>query len=507
MEFLLENMDIFGKDFNFTIGGDRLKTRMGGFVTILLFFSILACAGYFGKDIYFKVAPNFITEQLVLPRIPFIELNKFETPLIFYFNIFGGEGLYFPKATFNEKINGTYTPIEIKLEKCNYTYYDSYYKEMSNYTYSCLKYNGSLGEAKYDGYPEKMYSEDERDTNYTSSSRSLWFQLLTCDKYYSAQEKIDKNITCPSKEEYDKLFNSTTDTINMEYAISNSIINPKNYTTPSRNYLYDFPIMKIDLAVDYYRSYDYSVSEVSSDSGFFVEDIKKQYFLEYNRFDETLFKSGFSFIFKFDISYHYNIYSRRYTKVQNLVADVGGFMTIVARLAHFLYDFYLENFYYITMIEKLFNLNIIHEEENYEVKNKNPYNKLEREMIQVGNNEENLNNNVSSSILNQSDSILNNFENKDNNSIKNNIDNNIPQDIIYCKKKLSVIDKTYTYNKIEDISKPHRAGYRANIYPNDKYIANLIIEKTKKVERIIINELERCKFYICCYQSKRQKKK
>ena len=30
----------------------------------------------------------------------------------------------------------------------------------------------------------------------------------------------------------------------------------------------------------------------------------------------------------------------------------------------------------------------------------------------------------------------------------------------------------------------------------------MIIEKTKKVERIIINELERCKFYICCYYKK-----
>ncbi len=68
----LKYFDIFGYEFQFNIGKDKmLKTRFGGFIAIFMVVSLVPLAWYFGKDIEKREEPNFIEEKTMQEDFPF----------------------------------------------------------------------------------------------------------------------------------------------------------------------------------------------------------------------------------------------------------------------------------------------------------------------------------------------------------------------------------------------------------------------------------------------------
>ena len=234
----------------------------------------------------------------------------------------------------------------------------------------------------------------------------------------------------------------------------------------------------------YIYKIDYRVNEVVSDDGFIYEHFLYQYFQSFEK-KEAVLRPGnnldnFFYSLKISGGYEYTTYDRKYIKVQDLVAAVGGFMSLIQSVAEFIFSFYQENHYYIAMIDKIFNLHFaLHE-------NESPNQKLEIAHIDKEKDPNDSNKSISPMVE------LENFDIKDEKQ-KAKIDNEMmpPANIIGQNADLNV-NKTH----IERKKLRHYGG------PLKKHISNIINEKKKKSESIKIGKFERCKFYICCYETK-----
>ena len=89
---------MFGKNFQFTIGKGNITSWLGGMLTLLYCLCVLACFGYFGKDLYFKEAPLLIETKRHLDDFPGYNLSNFESPLTARFNLgfYNLTGYYLP---------------------------------------------------------------------------------------------------------------------------------------------------------------------------------------------------------------------------------------------------------------------------------------------------------------------------------------------------------------------------------------------------------------------------
>jgi len=73
----LEYFDIFGHQFNFTIGNSPiLKTKAGGAITLLFALSLIIPCWYFGRDIQYHEEPNFFSEKEMLNIYPNQNINN-----------------------------------------------------------------------------------------------------------------------------------------------------------------------------------------------------------------------------------------------------------------------------------------------------------------------------------------------------------------------------------------------------------------------------------------------
>ncbi len=76
--FNLNHMDLFGKTFSFNINKqEQFTTKVGGILSLLVYFSFLLALWYFGQDIYLRKAPKVTKKEAQLNYYPFmILLNK-----------------------------------------------------------------------------------------------------------------------------------------------------------------------------------------------------------------------------------------------------------------------------------------------------------------------------------------------------------------------------------------------------------------------------------------------
>jgi len=196
-----------------------------------------------------------------------------------------------------------------------------------------------------------MYSHDPNDLNYTNQMMDIEFSVEKCDKDIH-------NITCPSELDFQKNLNSSNKMM-LKYMLIDYSINPKNFSYPIRQYENEFPDITIIKTKQFYKYHTFSLNEVQSDDGFIIENQNKQYFLEHDSMSERE-GSDKSFVFSMYISLSkkYVIYTRTYLKVQGLLAEVQGFMSLVEYCVIFVYSYYSDNEFSVTMINKAFNLEI-----------------------------------------------------------------------------------------------------------------------------------------------------
>jgi len=501
---LIKGLDSFGKEFKFNIDGGPLKTFIGGLINLLLMMGTLVCIWYFGKDLYEKKSPVFISEEVILQRAPYINLDYFENEIIFAIQIgtmdsglIHQSGFYFPVFSVYNKINDT--DIEIESEPCVASKFNND-SRMDVSGFYCYSYNRTIGDRLFNINPEILYDEETDNKNrgnYVDHSVVLKFQLSNCTNHFENKY----NIKCPTQKDYTD-YEKYNPNFLINYFLSSNLINPKDYGKPYRSFFKYYEEIA-NIKKYYYRNPSYLISQVISDVGFLYETFENKYFLEFNDifFGETeaAFFDGFNFIFEFNLSPRYKIYRRIYIKLQDLMAQVGGFMSFINYLAQFLYGFYIENYFYVFMIDKLFNLNIIHDKKLTEDNTMN-YNQNNNNQIELSIKHKDMQNLEKLEHVANLDPITN--VNKNDLTNLDHSDNRIINDINNCNndhsKGINKVDKS-SNNKL--LKRTNFINKKNNEIYN-KSLKQIIEEKSNINEKMTISQGYRCKYYVCCYDKK-----
>lgn len=359
----MHNFDCFGTNINLTFrNSDSSKTLIGALLSCIAFGFSIFSVYYFGIDIFSKSKPisRFFKElqyeskilfkdfpliiQFVNPNNEVIE--ELDRYLVFRNILYS---MTLDKDTGKQNFEMKYMFIEkCDPEKHFFGMYKDFVMDKSNNfpisTSWCLN-------------PRKIqYSNgtiEERDDLYFMNewggAHSQWF-----DAYFDVctREKYP-NKNCKPIEEIKKVFKEV---YNQVYFID-KYINLNNHIDPYSMYTYTFAsqlvygtikwnffrIKNIEIETDN----GYVLEEISNSNSFQLDSIRNDISLDTDRIMALTLESP-------KVS---EKYSRRYVKVQDLVANVGGLIKSIFVLGKFICEFYSARFLYFYVSNKLLTMN------------------------------------------------------------------------------------------------------------------------------------------------------
>ncbi len=350
----ISKIDLFGKEFKFTINGsERFRSTFGGILTIIVAIIVGVLAFFFGQDLYYRRNPKIINEEKTPSTYPppFKLTNK-NLPFMWRIMNFQGviqEDISYLNPVLNYRhLNNTITTV-VRENKINFTpcneIDDTYPKEFrENYntsTWKCidweseenLKKNFTLG-----GYYDTTY------THYFS------FYLSACKEFF-----YGPGHDCTPKEE---LLNKLKNGLVVEYLTIENNLAPESIDKPFNPYfkmqrfivspfltsIHSVFIQKISLLDDLGLLFE-SIEETNVYSTKYVD--KENFFIS-----EKTQGTDYTDAILFDVSYFmskpFTSYKRSYMRLQDLAAIIGGIVkfliVIISVMTTIFNDYQLKKF-------------------------------------------------------------------------------------------------------------------------------------------------------------------
>ena len=356
----LAEIDCFGTNFNFFLNHKKkFKTFYGGIITIITLLLIILCLICFGDNLYHKKNPTINQTNI---NSDYTIINLKNEKLVFAFRFENLDGQYvdisnkiYPKIYYYSRpeINNSNTLSVFKQEEflsyhiCNESDDGENINLIKNYgKLFCIDFNNK----KFGGYWDNHFI-------YYFEIR-LYF-CLNGEKYSK------NNPNCTSIETLNKIFNNENPILfSLYYPIYyfdfNSINNPlvKCY----KNYFYylNYNLQKNDRL--YIKRYI-----LNDDQGILLENKKEisvwgvdKILGDFSYFsNEELNKENSSSLFylmNVYMSSEKTYYKRYYTKIQDVIAEFGGLISVISSISKFFCDFINEKFQKIKIIDFLFDM-------------------------------------------------------------------------------------------------------------------------------------------------------
>jgi len=279
--------------------------------------------------------------------------------------------------------------------------------------------------------------------------------------------------------------NTFNKTLYIYFYMQRNIINPKSYEMPyKKTYNYAKAGVSIDNTnkTTILTNIKYKTANIETDTGVIFQESTGLDFLEFENmevntdpaYDDSLFTA------RTLISRSKTFYYRSYIKVPDVLAQVGGFVSLAHVAIQILYMLYIDNEFVVYLMNTYFKLEI--EEDNVSTDNKDKEN-----ILQINNKSNNLENSKINKDLKELDNSnvelknLANFGNKEqisNNTYNVNANMNISQNKSTHLKSLKINQKHNNQDKVwnKDIEK--------------------IIEFQSKIRtKIEVTTCERCALY------------
>jgi hypothetical protein len=344
-------IDFFGIEPRLLINKKkRFNTAIGGILSLIVFIVVILVTYSLGREIYEKNKP-FLTISSVYEEEPSeFQLNPSNFALAIsivdsYYQYFIDPQIYTPSMNFISNtaklINNTFVRgieyKEIKLESCNISNHFGDFKDL----YAKEDLANSL-------CPEP---ESLRDLSLRGSFVNENFNFLNVS-IQPCNNSTDSKIICKSQEEIDAKLNGGYIGLNF----INTIFDPLNFNQPAKyikNNFYTVLSKKYYKQVDiYFKNIDYN-----TDKGFLFEDITKETYLQLQETNELIDfrEANIFFATVFRLSTIKDIYNRKYTKIQDVVAQVGGLIKGVVLIISLFYNLYAETDYYYQLANNLFH--------------------------------------------------------------------------------------------------------------------------------------------------------
>ena len=528
----IKDVDMFGKDPELYYQGQRKKAFWIGrilscaFMLIYFFFLLYKILRMINKtDVIFYDTFSYS------PTPPTVKINNnnfyiafaLEDPVTY--DPFINERIYYPKAYFKrgEMTNDgfVWSVIELEIERCKKEKFgesfQEVFKNLDSDNFYCFKdIDNFILEGHYTYYLYSFF--------YIEFYPCVNFTLEYNEKTNTTIKVFNKN-TCESLEKIDYYLKNTFVSLNME----DIELNPKSYDHPTRPRnaeVYTTVGKKLFQEIHTF----FEIVNIETDEswlGFEYENIKTQKYLKYdetfimsNLIENNIYKTGEKFA-DLTIKLSENIRTQRrvYTKLINILSDIGGLMEVVFTIFRIFSSFSVDILYEISLVNRLFNFDILErkviikckEKENEEKDDTTVINKKENSSISIE--PINISNNLQ---INQSNNAINNFSflNINNNYVNKNRIKSMKSNrskSVYLNdgnsnlNSLNIVKNKYNLNKFDILGKKFdKKEESSDISSSENKNKNLIkrlrfnkaciylcfccVRRQKSIQNILLNE-------------------
>jgi hypothetical protein len=332
--YWFSQLDIFGSAYSFlTDGNDKFKSDSGSLLTIIYCIIVIALFFGFGLDLYQRKNPrvSFNTET-----VPYFLQDMSNANFTYAFRVEDNYGhmvdkpnLLYPAVGYvgMELENGTWA-LKIgdyqRVKKChdvaNYTMKEAYYN-ISLLNWYCLDFDGKKMGGNWNG-------------NFVYY---FMIQILQCTN------STQNNHTCLPQEQIEKNFVNEITGSNLFYSDLSMTIQPamNNFSAPLSSTLVNNYEM-LNLQFTRRKVQTFKTTKIDNDVGWFFSDFKQETIIT----TDTI-RPDFTLKDKWNQNVLYNTflylgnthdtYSRSYTKVQEVIASIGGFAKFFHTMLFFLH--------------------------------------------------------------------------------------------------------------------------------------------------------------------------
>ena len=342
-KYLISQIDIIGRQPVLRIDDmPRIQTLLGGLLCILVYCLFILASLYFGQELVYRVLPKVIETERAINKNDIIYLSKEQFLFIF---------------SLSNKAN--------YLNPNSYLDINLYMKTIENNVVSSNKIE--LGNCKSNDFPNinNDYSFTNLDIVNFICAKNLdkIYYIKGIDKFnkYSYLELIINSCSgnnCKSEEEIENILNN----FHLSIFYHDKKYDFRKFKDFSNDILNEFDIT---FSKNYYKKIEVflGLSKIYTDVGYFFEIFKKKELHTIKNIKEYIYdansptKYNLTIDFKMDNTKS-EIY-RKYYKIQNWIAELGGLiraMTLIATLINYFND---KSSYYELLINKLFDVDDI----------------------------------------------------------------------------------------------------------------------------------------------------
>jgi hypothetical protein len=329
---------------------DRLRSGLGGILTILIVIFLVYCINYFGEDIIKKEKPITTFSKAYQPSSK-IYLNNTPVVMAFY-NSLGKQYMNIEKYItfvaqryYFEAGNIDYTYMNV--EPCDEDRHLGGYKQLfrdnkinvTNGVY-CLNSNTTrYKNGTVEEIPD-IYFENE---NGAADSSLISTSIQTC-------KNTTSNPKCASKTDIDKVGN---DLFIMAYAVD-GYVDLSDYSNPYKQYLQSL-LINISPTVIKATHIMMKNTYITTDSGIIMEDIAEQNIYQIESSKTDVVTSPYVFYsYYLESTRITDRYFRRYVKIQDLVANIGGLIRCLFMVSTMLTTFFSESKLFLDIANSLY---------------------------------------------------------------------------------------------------------------------------------------------------------
>jgi hypothetical protein len=324
---LIKNSDIYGAEFQISVQNEKsIKTVLGGLLTILTFGFFLFTFIVFGYDFYYKQNPNVISQEKLYTEEEIYAMNNqtiYEVSVVLKMSKQLSTETYFiidanEPYTFQKKKLYNY------VKHCSEEYViENFYPDNPELGKKDLK--EEWGFLCYDLKDYKFGLHDTAGGQGSNEVNVLSIWTTSC----KTNGKLYKGLSMPCPDDYDAT--KPVKRQDLEVWTKKILFNPDNSTNPFDSTWTRVSRMKLTLNTAI-EMYVYLLETISmDDTGFILESLEKNSHYGLGNMEiinYILDKPMTSFDFTLYIGYDkvYKQYLRRYMKIQDLLAVVGGIL-------------------------------------------------------------------------------------------------------------------------------------------------------------------------------------
>jgi hypothetical protein len=333
--------DLFKKlDFNgikptlFIDKQDKFKTPIMGTLNLLFFLIAIASFIYFGRELveYVKPEVTFAQEYSDIPEPYTIDFNNYNIMIDIqapnwqnYFN----DSIYKIEAKYNSYYsNGTFLQKSLPLVPCTETLFGEDNREFYRKTYAennwCIDRNKINNITLMGRFNNPLYN-------------FVTFYVNSCKNETST-------VTCAPQEVIDSYLNGGF----ISFRSIDNLVDSKNFTNPYFKILtdnfYSFSNRYFKEITLFYKNVD-----IITDEGIVFESIDQKRFMQLNNIKESLdLRIPEANFFQLVLRLHTTkeIIYRRYTKIQAIIANVGGILKFFSLIIVIINEIYGKHKYF-----------------------------------------------------------------------------------------------------------------------------------------------------------------